>query len=230
LPDGDLNIAAQNLPPLGRQPLIALVSEPIAASAPTPRNRHASNRRSPGNARKAHAAQCAMRWTSSRDDARNNLVGCNAAIGDADDALRLWAKASSWVMMTSVDPVCSRRDRIRSMIARLSPRPDCLSVHRRTARQGEGPKRGRWPRAAARRPKAGWVMVQAVAKADGGQFLGGAGGGIGNSGQFERGHHIFLCRHRGQQMKRLKHHPDPPAPGQRQLILGQSHEIGARDR
>jgi acyl-CoA thioesterase-1 len=69
------------------------------------------------------------------------------------------------------------------------------------------------------------VMVEPVAKADRLQFLRRAQPRIRHPGQFERGHHIFQRRHRGQQVKRLQHHPDPPAPGHGQAVLGQGRKI-----
>jgi hypothetical protein len=51
-----------------------------------------------------------------------------------------------------------------------------------------------------------------VGQADSGQFLACAVLGMVHARQFERGHDIFQRRHRGQQVKRLKHHADAPAP------------------
>ena len=72
-----------------------------------------------------------------------------------------------------------------------------------------------------------WIMVQAVGKADGGEFLGGALAGMGKPGKIEGGFHIFQRGHGGKQVKGLQHHPDAAAPGAGKGILRQSGERGA---
>lgn len=69
------------------------------------------------------------------------------------------------------------------------------------------------------------IVMEAVAKADGLQFGRGAGGRIGDAGQFERGHHIFQRGHRGEQVEGLQHHPDTAAPGEGKPVFGQADEI-----
>ena len=158
------------------------------------------------------------------------FVRSDAAIGDADQALR--AAGEGFIM--GDDQQCgpgfgaAGEDQIddRRASGGVEIAGGFIGKQQRGA-GGEGAGDGHALLLAARELRG--VMVEAVAKAYGGKFGGGAGFGIGDARQFERGHDIFERGHRGQQVKGLQHHADAPPAGKRKAIFTERREIGITD-
>lgn len=71
----------------------------------------------------------------------------------------------------------------------------------------------------------GGVMVHPRAQSYGRQFRLGALKGIRDARNLHWQGHVFQCRHRGDQVKALKHHPHTPAPEPGKLIFVHASQI-----